>query len=176
MNAHTQHGAITVLCGAIAALCGGCFFGALDGITCESDDNCPTNYFCDLPTDTCTAIGDDASVPNLEVSTLIAPDGTQSLFLEVPREQHVAVQMVVENLGLTDAQDIEVSFSRYHGMKLSAVTVPARIKGGGTGTIDLDVFADRAAKSPLPVDWFLDFSGRQRRGVFNFVFGVLEPD
>lgn len=146
----------------------GCLLGDVDGIPCGSDDECATDSFCDLAEGVCLAGDPLTGPPNLEIVGASIGEGEPRTFLEIPVDEPVRLLLHAKNKGEARARQIELALSELScaPILIETSTIATEVDPGDTDTIAIDVEVDPDCANPVPVDWFLRFSGRERRGVF----------
>lgn len=111
----------------LAALLSGCFQGVPDDIPCDSDDTCPTGYFCGS-LGTCRDL-EVASPPELRVSGVSrTSNGPFGESVTLPSSgPFIAFYLAFENVGGSEANlsSIELSAPECFGL-------PASVQGRGS--------------------------------------------
>jgi hypothetical protein len=158
----------------LAASSSACLFDEVTGIPCGADDECPTTYFCDLPSSTCHAKTDVDGVPNLAIPKV--KDGTGQLVLlpKVPASATTPLGLQIVNVGDGPADDIGISFAALAcaSFEIHDDTVPATLAKGASALVTIDATTQGGnCASVKIVDWFLSFSGREGRGTFDLDIG-----
>ena len=145
-----------------------CLVGDVLDIPCASDDECPTSSFCDLTGGVCILGAKDGLPPNVNILGVEGEDGKVRTFTNVAVDVDTTVTLHMTNDGGYVAEDIEIELSDLWcaPMSIDEDTLPARLDGGETAEVTLRMNVLRTCANPVPVDWFVDFSGRQHRGVF----------
>lgn len=146
----------------------GCLVGELSGIPCGTDSQCPTDHFCDVPNDVCTAVTDVDSAPDLEVVGVENGAGELQIDPFVQPLEETTLTMHITNLGKRDALAVDLDLTRLVCMhlKFDPLTVPDSIGAGETVEVPF-VVTPQGCGTPSIQDWFLFYSGRSERGTFN---------
>lgn len=151
-----------------ALLSGACLVGEVRGVPCDADAACPENYFCDLPRTECREITDSFGPPRIEI-TAIRDDGEEVRTPFIPPEATTTLVLLPNNSGLSTAEDLGVSFG-----ELECITFSVDLEGmshsiepGARGEIPVAFTPGQGCEGLTIIDWFITFSGRETRGVFD---------
>jgi hypothetical protein len=152
-----------------------CLFDEVQGIPCSEDDECPTSYFCDIPTSTCHGKSDVDGVPLLEIPKIKDSSGLV-LLPKVPAAATTPLELQLVNTGDGPADNIALSFATLAcvSFQIHDATVPSTLAKGASALVAVDATTQGGSCASLKiVDWFLSYSGRQNRGTFDL--DILTP-
>lgn len=153
----------------------GCLVGEVTGIPCERDDTCPSDYFCDLPRSECRELTDTFGPPLLQVKLVNDPAGNPVTTPFIPPDATSTIALLPENVGLSAAEDVALSFAELNciSFNVDEATLPAVVEAGATATLAVAVTPAPDCDGLTIIDWFLTYSGRETRGIFDI--NVKEP-
>jgi hypothetical protein len=147
----------------------GCLFGEVRGIPCDSDDACPETYFCDVPRAECRERTDVLGPPDIKIQALLNPRGDEVRTPFLPPETTSNVTLLPQNVGLTPAENIGLTFGDLacFDFDVDETTLPKAIAPGERAEVVVAITPGEGCEGLTIIDWFLTFSGRETRGVFD---------
>lgn len=147
----------------------GCLFGEVRGIPCEVDDVCPETYFCDVPRAECREVTDVFGPPDITIPTVLDRSGEEVRTPFMPPGEGSIITLLPVNSGLSTAEDLRASFGvlECFTFDVDEATLPAAIEPGERGAIEVVMTPALGCEGLTIIDWFITFSGRETRGVFD---------
>lgn len=155
---------------ALVAASSACLFGEVRGIPCDDDGACPESYFCDVPRAECRElIKDVTGPPAIVIEAVRDPDGAEVRTPFIKPDVTSALTLLPKNVGFTAAEDIGVTFSDLEcfAFDVDERTLPQTIEPGAQAEIIVAVTPASGCEGLTIIDWFITFSGRETRGVFD---------
>jgi hypothetical protein len=155
-------------CAALVVL-SGCLFGEVRGIPCDEDAACPEDYFCDVPRDECREITGAFGPAVITVPLLKDPEGDEVRTPFIKPDVTSELVLLPTNAGLSTAEDVGLTFGELacFTFDIDSSTLPEAIEPGARAEIVVDVTPGPSCEGLTIVDWFMTFSGRETRGVFD---------
>jgi hypothetical protein len=146
-----------------------CLFGEVRGIPCDGDDACPETYFCDLPRAECRERSDVLGPPDIKIEALLDPDGDEVRTPFLPPETTSSITLLPKNVGLAPAESIGLTFGvlACFTFDVDETTLPDAIAPNERAEIVVAITPGEGCEGLTIIDWFLTFSGRETRGVFD---------
>lgn len=146
-----------------------CLFGEVEGIPCETDDECPSSYFCDIPSRECRANTDQSSAPDLVIQKVRDPSGRDVRSPFIPVATASRLGFWVENRGLAPAENVVLTFAPLACFRIlvDEATVPASLEGAASKAVSVEMLPAVGCEGLHILDWFLTWSGRETRGTID---------
>ena len=147
----------------------GCLVGEVRGIPCAIDEACPENYFCDVPRDECREVTDAMGPPDIKIESVLDPDGNEVRTPFLKPETANTIVLLPKNVGLTPAEDIGITFGELacFTFDVDEETIPEVIAPEQRVELAVTMTPGAGCEGLTIIDWFITFSGRETRGVFD---------
>lgn len=161
--------ALAFLCVLAGGASSGCLVGEVRDIPCDDDAACPETYFCDVPRAECREVTDVMGPPDIKIEALIDPEGDEVRTPFLTPEIANTVVLLPTNVGLTPAEDIAISFGvlACFTFDVDEATIPEAIAPAERAEIAVVMTPGAGCEGLTIIDWFITFSGRETRGVFD---------
>ncbi len=147
----------------------GCLFGEVRGIRCGDDDACPETYFCDVPRAECREVTDVMGPADIKIEAVLDPDGAEVRTPFIKPDVTSTLTLLPQNIGLTPAENIGLTFGvlECFNFDVDEATLPDAIAPGERAEIAVAFTPGPGCEGLTIIDWFITFSGRETRGVFD---------
>jgi hypothetical protein len=154
---------------ALVASSTACLFGEVRDIPCDDDDACPETYFCDLPRNECREVTDAMGPPDIKIELIRDANGDEVRTPFIQPGVPTDLTLLPLNSGKSPAEDVRVSFGvlECFTFDVDESTLPAAIAPGERGEVVVTFMAPPGCEGLTIIDWFITFSGRETRGVFD---------
>ncbi|MDQ3370561.1 MAG: hypothetical protein M3680_34515 [Myxococcota bacterium] len=89
----------------LALLAGGCAARDLEelAIACTSDDECPSDAWCDVPHGACRSHA-DSGPPQIEMDGIVRGDSVPATMFSVPSNRYTSARLILRNTGGSTAR------------------------------------------------------------------------